>query len=339
MKFGAMVMASLEVDEIVDLAVRAEELGFESFWLNDADVLYWNTWPIFSVIARETTRIKIGPCVTNLVTRPWAMVAGMLNSLQQISDGRMLMGIGRGDAAVRVLGTTAMSARRFRETLLILRSFLSGEPVEWNGVTLQTRHLAAKDVPFFGAGYGPTVLRAIGEVCEGAIVQSADPDMVSWCRGLLGEGVARRDGTNPASHATELMIAAPAYVDDELERACDQVRWFGRVVGHHIADLIAKSTVPVPPEIARVARGRDPQSRPTQLELVSGKEAEVPSDVVRQLALVGPVGTHIDRVAALEERGVERCTLYLNHDGIQNTIEEYGRHVIPAFNRLDVGER
>lgn len=337
MKFGAMVMASLEIDEIVDLAVRAEELGFESFWLNDADVLYWNSWPIFSVIAKETRRIKIGPCVTNLVTRPWVMVSGMLNSLQEISGGRMLMGVGRGDAAVRVLGKEAMSPRSFRESLLVLRAFLAGEAVEWDGVVMQTRHLAAKDVPFFGAGYGPAVLRIIGEVCEGAIVQSADPVMVTWSRELLDAGVARRIGACQGSRGVELMVAAPGYVDDDVERACDQVRWFGRVVGHHIADLVAKSKVPVPPEIARVAQVRDARNRPTQLELVSGEEAAVPSDVIRRLTFVGPAETHVARVAALQAHGVDRCTLYLNHDGIRRTIEEYGRHVIPAVNGMEAG--
>lgn len=331
MKFGAMVIASLEIDEIVDLAVRAEEQGFESFWLNDVDMLYRNPWPIFGILARETRHIKLGPCVTNLVTRPWLLLAGLLNSLQELSGGRMVLGVGRGDAAVRVCGQRSMSPQKFRESLAMLRSYLSGEEVPWNGVTLQTRFCAAAGVPVLGAGYGPKVLRVVGEVCDGAIIQSADPATVRWGREFVAEGTASLQHRSPVS----LTAAAPAYVDDDLKRACDQVGWFAQVVGHHIADLARTSSVAIPAEVSRFARDRDPNVRGARLELVSGDEVTASQDAVRRVAFVGPAETHLSRLRELEALGVERCTLYLNHDAAPRTIDSYGTDIIPIINKTD----
>lgn len=334
MKFGAMVLASLELDDIISLAVRAEEKGFESFWLNDVDMLYRNSWPIFAVLARETQRIKFGPCVTNLVTRPWLFVAGLLNSLQEISGGRMVLGVGRGDAAVRVCGKSPMSPKQFRETLGSFRSYLAGEEVPWNGVTLQTRFLGAAHVPIMGAGYGPAVLRIVGELCDGAIIQSADPGMVEWGKTFVAEGEAARSKsrTEVRSEPVSLMAAAPGYVDKDIEKACDQVGWFAQVVGHHIADLAKRSGATVPNEIASVALDRDPHASGAKLELVSGEEAAVSPDIVRRVAFVGPAATHAQRIRDLASLGVERCTLYLNHDGARQTIDAYGADVIPEIN-------
>lgn len=84
MEFGAMFLADLPVRRLVDLAKRSEEAGFEYFWLNDCDVLFENHWPIFALIASETERIKIGPLVTNPVTRHWTVTAGMFATLNEI---------------------------------------------------------------------------------------------------------------------------------------------------------------------------------------------------------------------------------------------------------------
>lgn len=330
MNFGAMVLASLGPDEIVDLAVQAEDAGFESFWLNDADVVYRNTWPILAVIARETSRIRFGPCVTNLVTRPWVFVCGLMNSLQELSGGRLLLGVGRGDAAVRVLGERAMSPAAFRDSLVRMRRFLSGEPVDVGGATVRTTVLAAGDVPILGAGYGPVVLRIVGEVCDGAIIQAADPELVAWTRTFVEEGAARA-GRDPRT--VGLTVAAPAFVSDEVGEACARMRWFGDVVARHVEGLLARPHAGLPDDIAalgRLRRGAD-EAHHGPLESVTGDYDHVPDEVVRRITLAGPVGTHLEKLRRLDAAGVGRVTLYLNHDRRTETLDAYARGVIPAM--------
>jgi|GEM_PF-6961885 len=331
MKVGAMVLATLGVEETLDLAVRAENLGFESFWLNDADIVYRNTWPMLAAIARETKRIKFGPCVTNFVTRPWVFVSGLMNTLQELSGGRLILGVGRGDASVRVLGKRAMSPSEFRASLARVRAFLSGDEVDADGTAVRTTFLSATDVPILGAGYGPVVLQVIGELCDGAIIQAADPDLISWSKSLLGRGAAR---VGRSLDDVPITVAAPAYVTDDVDQACERLRWFGDVVGRHIAGLLSRPHPGLPDGIAALGRlhSGDAQ-RAERLESVEGDYGNFPDEAVRRVVLAGPVGTHLARLTELEERGVERVILYLNHDRRVETLESYASDIIPVLAR------
>src|SRR5690242_1508749 len=104
MRFGAMLLADPPVERLVELARRAEAAGFDYFWLNDAPTHYEEPWPILALAAKATKRIKIGTMVANPVTRDWSCSAGLLATLQEISNGRIVFGIGRGDIAVRAIG-------------------------------------------------------------------------------------------------------------------------------------------------------------------------------------------------------------------------------------------
>lgn len=328
MQFGAMVLASLDTDEIIDLAIQAEEAGFESFWLNDADIIYRNTWPILAVIARETSRIRFGPCVTNLVTRPWVFICGLMNTLQELSGGRLVVGVGRGDAAVRVVGQRAMSPTAFKSTLVQMRAFLSGADVDLNGTTVRTTVLAARDVPLLGAGYGPVVLRIVGELCDGAIIQAADPELVAWTKRFVDAG-AYDAGREPS--AVDVTVAAPAFVSEDARRACEKLRWFGDVVSRHVAGLATNSYTDLPGSVTALAKMERRQEGSGPLESVTGDYAHVPDEVVRRIALVGPVETHLEKIRRLEACGVGRVTLYLNHEERYETLGSYARAVIPAM--------
>ena len=332
MKIGAMVLASLGAEEIVDLAARAEELGFESFWVNDADVVYRNTWPVLSVIARETNRIRFGPCVTNFVTRPWVLVCGLANTLQELSGGRLELGVGRGDAAVRVLGRRPMTPREFGESLRRVRAFLAGEEVEVEGsggVTVRTTLLGAARTPILGAGYGPTVLRIIAGVCDGAIVQAADPELVTWARAFLDEGAL---GAGRHAGDVGVTVAAPAYVADDVALAWERMRWFADVVARHLAALRASSSVPLPAAAASLAdlhpAGGD---RAGALESPTADYGHIPDAAVDAVTLAGPAPAHVRKLERLAACGVERVVLYLNHDARRATMEAYAREVIPVL--------
>ena len=330
MKFGAMVLANLEVDRTVELARHAEESGFDFFWLNDCDLLYRNPWPILAVIARETQHIKLGLCVTNFVTRPLPFIAGMLDSLEEISHGRMILGVGRGDAAVHILGKRPLAPERFRSSMESLRRLVSGEQIQYESVSIQSKFTAASKVPIWGAGYGPQVLKAIGEVCDGFIVQGADSEIVSWAHSLVEDG-ARAAGRRMSE--VELMVAAPSYVGADLEHGLEQVRWFGATVVRHLAGLVRKYGGQVPDGIARLGgvSSVDADSGVAEMESAEGAFANISDEIVNRVAIVGPADTHIARLRTLSDSGVDNYTVYLNHDALEETVDAYARHVIPAL--------
>src|SRR5438045_9558751 len=104
MRFGITLKPELDIGRLVRLAVAAERLGFDYCWLFDSHVIWPDPYPLLTLIASGTERLRLGTCVTNPATREPSVTASALAVLQIVSGGRMQLGIGRGDSARRVLG-------------------------------------------------------------------------------------------------------------------------------------------------------------------------------------------------------------------------------------------
>src|SRR5947209_8362175 len=204
----------------VDLTKLAESNGFDYAWLFDSHVLWQEVYPIFTLMAANTKTIKIGPCVTNPGTRDPTVTASALATLQEISGGRMVMGIGRGDSARRVLGQKPVSVERMEADCRLIRDLAAGREVSYDGVKIRLKW-AEHELPIWVAGYGPKALRAAGRVADGVIIQLADPAIIKWCLQFVREG-AQEVGRN--FDDIEIQAAAPAYVAEDVEAAREQVR-------------------------------------------------------------------------------------------------------------------
>ena len=102
--FGVTVLPDPPYQRLVELIVKAEQLGFDSGWTYDSPILWQEPYPLITLLADKTSTMRIGMCVTNPVTREPAVTASAHATLQDISGGRMVLGMGRGDSAVRVMG-------------------------------------------------------------------------------------------------------------------------------------------------------------------------------------------------------------------------------------------
>src|SRR6266536_6189192 len=109
MQFGFTLKPEHPIERHVALTQRAEENGFDYGWLFDSHVLWRDPYPLLMVMAAATEQIRLGTCVTNPATREPTVTASLLATLNEISGGRMDLGIGRGDSARRVLGKSPTS--------------------------------------------------------------------------------------------------------------------------------------------------------------------------------------------------------------------------------------
>src|SRR6266849_6377464 len=137
--FGVTFMADPPASEIVGRAVLAEENGFSHVWLWDSHVLWQEVYPIFTLMAAGTSDIHIGTCVTNPVTRDPTVTASALATLNEISGGRMEMGIGRGDSAQRVLGRGPVTVAALERACGIIRDLAEGREVDLDGTPVQLK--------------------------------------------------------------------------------------------------------------------------------------------------------------------------------------------------------
>ena len=324
MQFGAMFLADPPVSRLVDLARRAEAAGFDYFWLNDAATLYEEPWPIFALIGEATERIKIGPFVTNPVTRDWACLAGTIATLNEISGGRMVLGLGRGDIAVRASGKRAASVAETGRFAQAVRDLVGGRGVDLGDAKdVRIQWSPSWDLEVWGAAYGPKASRMVGATCDGLIMQSADAELVQWAAARVADG-AREAGRDPKS--LDMMVGAPAYVTTDLSAAHDNVRWFSTMVAEHVAELVRRYGDEVPPELASLASNR---ARRESLDHAAGDD--IADDLNFRNCLVGPTDAHIESLRALEAVGVDAFTAYLSHDAAEQTIDAYGAEIIPNW--------
>ena len=211
MQFGFTLKPDHSIDRTLALARQAEAAGFSHGWLFDSHVLWRDPYPLLTLIAQATTRLRLGTCVTNPATREPSVTASTLTVLDEVSGGRMDLGIGRGDSARRVLGKQPTSMKDLETAVHVIRALVEGRSIEFEGATLELPWASGYRLPVWIAGYGPVALKLTGRIADGAMLQIGDPDLVRWFVSQV-RASAREAGRDADSVA--IMAAAPAHVGD-----------------------------------------------------------------------------------------------------------------------------
>ena len=329
MKFGITLKPDHAYSRSVGLAKRAEANGFSYGWLFDSHVLWRDPYPLLTLIGTETTDMRLGTCVTNPATRDITVTASALATLNEITGGRMDLGIGRGDSARRVMGKKPTTVAYMEECCRIVRSLTAGEKVTLDGTEIQMEWASHGPVPTWVAGYGPMALAAAGRVADGIILQLADPDIIRWCIGFV-RAAAEEAGRNPDD--IEIMAAAPAYVSDDLALARDKVRWFPALVSNHVVDLINKYPKDDLPEaLWKYVENREGYDYHHHAEVGSDNARFVSDEITDQFAIVGPPSAHHERLEQLRDAGVTQFNIYLMNGEEEDCLDAYGRDIVAEF--------
>ena len=330
MDIGVVLQTTPPSARVVDLARRAETFGFSHVWTFDSHILWQEPFPIYTRILAETRNVMVGPMVTNPATRDWTVTASLFATLNEMYGNRTVIGIGRGDSAVRVINGKPTSLATLRDSIHVIRELANGRSVEHKGSTIRFPWAAESRVPIWVAGYGPKALQLAGEMGDGFILQLADPDITAWTIGEVRRA-AEEAGRDP--HDVTLCVAAPAYVADDVPHARDQCRWFGGMVGNHVADIVARygEGVAVPTALTSYIRGREGYDYNQHGQAGNPHTDFVPDDIVDRFCLLGPVDEQLRRLRELEALGVQQFALYLQHDAKDETLQAYGEKVVPVI--------
>jgi probable F420-dependent oxidoreductase len=335
MDFGLVLQADPPAARLIALAKRAEEYGFSHVWTFDSHLLWMEPYVIYSQILAETRRVKVGPFVTNPATRDPTVTASVFATLNEMFGNRTVCGIGRGDSAVRVLNDKPTTVRAMREATHVIRELANCRSVEVRGSTLRFPWASTSELEVWIAAYGPMALTAAGEVGDGFILQLADLEIARWMIGFVREAAAAA-GRDP--DAITFCVAAPAYVTDgspeALAHARDQCRWFGGMVGNHVADIVKRygADGAVPQALTDYIEGRSSYDYNEHGRAGNPHTAFVPDEIVDRFCIIGPVEDQIAKLEALREIGVDQFGLYLQHDAKDETLSAYGNQVIGQVN-------
>src|SRR5665647_1161694 len=239
MDFGVVLQTNPPASRTVDLARKAETHGFDYVWTFDSHLLWQEPFVIYSAILAATRKIMVGPMVTNPATRDWTVLASLFATLNEMYGNRTVCGIGRGDSAVRTLNGRPSNLATLRESIHVIRELANDREVTVNDRTLRFPWSKGSALEVWVAAYGPLALKLTGEVGDGFILQLADPDIAAWMIKAVRDA-AEQAGRDPG--AIKFCVAAPMYVgngESPAERAHmrEQCRWFGGMVGNHVAVL------------------------------------------------------------------------------------------------------
>jgi len=335
MDFGLVLQTDPPASAVVELMRRAERNGFTHGWTFDSAVLWQEPFVIHSRILDHTEHLVVGPMVTNPGTRTWEVTASTFATLNSMYGNRTVCGIGRGDSAMRVAGRPPNTLARLGQAITTIRDLAEGRQTHIDGTPLRLPWVEDGRLPVWMAAYGPKALALAGEKADGFILQLADLYLTEQMVKTVREA-AEKAGRDPAS--VTVCVAAPAYVTDGSPQALahgrEQCRWFGGMVGNHVADLVGRygeHSALVPEELTAYIKQRQGYDYAHHGRAGNPDTAFVPDDIVDRFCLIGPPQAHLDKLAALRDLGVDQFAVYDMHDAKEDVIDAYGEHIIPAL--------
>jgi probable F420-dependent oxidoreductase len=328
MQFGFTLKPEHSIAKTIELAKLGESLGFDYLWLFDSHVLWRDPYPLLTLIAEHTSKLRLGTCVTNPGTREPSVTASSLATLNELSGGRMDLGIGRGDSARRVLGKPPITMAGTEEAIGVIRDLVEGRAVTYEGTELQLTWSGNSKLPVWVAGYGPMALAMTGRVADGVILQLADPDLIRWFTGQM------RDAATAAGRdAAQLQVqaAAPLHIGPrDLGR--ERTRWFPALVSNHVVDLVNKyPREQLPETLTGYITDRTGYDYLHHAEVGSSNAGFVGDEVTDRFCVLGEIDEVVEKLRVLGDAGVTQFNVYLMNGDEREQLERIGREVIPAM--------
>jgi probable F420-dependent oxidoreductase len=335
LSFGVTVLPDPPYARMIELMRFAEGQGFEYAWTYDSHILWQESYATLPLAAAQTERIRLGHFVTNPGIRDPTITASWYATMQDISNGRMVMGIGRGDSSRRVVGLKPVKVADFEARCRMLKELMNGRQVDWNEKELKLEWVRPElgEIPMWIAGYGPKALAVAGRVADGVIIQLADPQIIQWIM-----DTARRAAEEVGRDPSELkcIVGAPSNVTDDIKSAREQAKWFPAMVSNHVMDLIERygfeSEIPAAlTEYVKARKFYDYKEH----SRVGAKHGEfVTDEIVDRFCVLGTPAQAAEKLKELEAVGVDQFNIYLMTHSQEETLEKYGKEIIPQFSSV-----
>jgi probable F420-dependent oxidoreductase len=330
--FGVTVLPDPPFSRFLELVQLSEKHGFEYAWTYDSHILWQESYATLPIVADRTERIKLGHFVTNPGIRDATITASWYATMQDLSNGRMVMGIGRGDSSRRVVGLKPVKVADFEARCAMMKELMNGRKVAWNDKELELTWVRSElpEIEMWIAGYGPKALAVAGRVGDGVIIQLADPQIIQWIMDTARKS-AEEAGRDPS--ALKCIVGAPSKVTDDLPKAREEVRWFPAMVSNHVMDLIEKYGFEseIPAALTDYVKARKFYDYKDHSRVGAAHGEFVTDEIAERFTVIGNVEDCVAKLRELESVGVDQFNIYLMTHGQEETLAAYGDEIIPEF--------
>lgn len=330
---GVLLMGDLSAPDLAYLARRIEDWGYDYLWLAD-ERFFREVYSSLTLCALSTTRIRLGPCVTDPYSRHPALTAMAISTLDEISEGRAVLGIGAGVSGFGQLAIDrARPALAMKEMIALIRELMSGKHVDFSGRTVQFKggHLDftpfRADLPVYVASNAPRGLAVAGELANGAIVSAcAEEKSVEYALGLISQGTAatgRDAGQLDFAARLNCCIASDGRAARDALRSATT-----RSLPGHLS-FATGAGLEIPPELVADLR----QMGYTHDEAKLANMAQrVPDHIIDAMTLAGTPEEVAERAVRIVRRGVSQILVRPSPSpdgGIEGTLEAFATQVMP----------
>jgi 5,10-methylenetetrahydromethanopterin reductase len=320
MRTGVVLQAVDAPPAFIDLVSRIDELDYHDLWLTDSSLHARNCWSYLALAATASSRLMLGTAVTNPVTRHPGITVAAAATIDEISGGRFVLGIGAGDRPLKALAVEPARLATLRASLRATRALLAGERVSvhdsrFDLVDAHLRFEARADLPIYVSASGPQTLRLAGAEADGVILLCGlFAEGVSWALERVDDG-ARAAG-RPRPHVA--VFAYGAIDDDQPDAALAAARsiaaWFPQSAPRY-CELAG-----LDPAIALAVRARYDGG---EFQEAGAAAALLPAEFVRRMALAGDRASARDQLTTLRDLGVDSVHVFPLGPGRAATIEAF----------------
>lgn len=334
MKFSIGLVGDFGPDRTVTLARRAERLGLDQVWVAD-ERFYRDVYASMTLLACRTERIRIGAMVTDPFVRHPALTATAAATVDEISRGRCVLGMGAGISGFAAMGIERVRpARAIKEAIALIHRLCDGErDVSFEGeiVRFHGGHLnfpPLRRVPIYVAGRGPRVLQAGGEMADGVVVASyASPQGIRWGLDQVAKGAARGGRS-----LEDVALASWLYtsVSDDGDRAREAVRTGVAVAMWGSREILAKIGVSLPDEVLRFMDEHHYGHAPGLTDTLGRM---LPDDVLGEFSLAGTPDEVRARLVEIARMGIAHAAFWIfppEGESMEAVLERLVAEVIPA---------
>jgi len=316
--------------QVGEVAREIEDLGFEALWFVDHQLGMKDVYAAMNAAALATKKIEIGSAVTNLQTRHPTVTANATTALEEISNGRAVLGLGAGWVAVHSIGLKPNSADEIRGGIHLIRDLFAGKEIDFNG-TPGVLATARRQIPIYLAVSQPRMLRLCGEACEGAILMgAADPEFCKWQLDYIYQGLEKAKRKR-SDLVIDLFVTMS--IDEDEQKALSDVRAWAT---SQAATFDVWKTMPVAWEMFR------PQFREAaehyhykdHLSLHAEHKQIVSDDFVQSVAVAGNLKYCLERLKEVAKLDLDRISFALLSGGRRRRLQQIATEIMPALAKV-----
>ena len=334
-RFG-IIEVPRSIASTIEHALMAEAAGFNWFGVADSQSLFRELFVTLGVVGQATKNVMIGPTVTNPLTRHPAVMASAIASVQEITNGRVMLGLGTGDSALYNLNERPKGLEGLREYITTVQSLLQGDHINYGGREIHTKWIGEhgiKSVPIYIAAEGPKTLELAGEICDGVICgMGFSPEVAELTLEHLTIG-AQRAGRS----LKDVDIWAMTRVNIGTDRGTliDEIRMELASTAHHAFRFTQKGKL-IPEKYAEAIRqiqaGYSPANHEDLGESPNASlmaNTELLEYMAERFAIVGTADQCVERIQAIRSNGIHQFIFTGFVDERAALIKALGETVFP----------